>query len=80
MHNVLNFSFSFFPSFLFGKREKANGSYHSLGQEALDKQKAFLSSLDMNAPGKSHVLVYGVATISRLLKMIGLFCRISSLL
>jgi len=28
----------------------------------------------------THSLAYGVATISRLLKIIGLFCRISSLL
>jgi hypothetical protein len=28
----------------------------------------------------TFVIVYGVATISRLLKIIGLFCRISSLL
>ena len=29
---------------------------------------------------RNTVLCYGVATISRLLKIIGLFCRISSLL
>jgi len=33
--------------------------------------------VDLSTP---HVYTYGVATVSRLLKMIGLFCRISSLL
>jgi len=34
----------------------------------------------IHACGMIHSLCYGVATISRLLKIIGLFCRISSLL
>ena len=37
----------------------------------------------MRRSGSSHSLrihIYGVAAVSRLLKMIGLFCRISSLL
>jgi len=44
------------------------------------KKRRYVKEMERDAAQRENTCGYGVATISRLLKFIGFFCRISSLL